>query len=179
MNRTALVAGDFNFSLDDDKRYSYHNPNNTTNSHSTNNPFHKTIWMRILSKFLEIYNPSPTHYTAASATASRIDRIFLSTPSWHLSHVDPSATVTRNPRIMWREGLSDHAPVRLSLAPRSAIPKDEQPIQHHVLEHPFFAKALDDTLVLWNVFNHGPSTSSPSTRLPSGRPRGAPATTSW
>ena len=110
LHRSTLIDGDFNFSPDEDKRYNYMDPATTGTPHRTATQFHKTEWMKILGKFLEIQNPSPTHFTSASATASRIDRFFVSTPSWHLAHIDPSVTDTRNPRRMRREGLSDHAP---------------------------------------------------------------------
>eukprot|EP00972_Heterocapsa_arctica_P086131 12696755-Heterocapsa_arctica.AAC.1 len=59
---------------------------------------------------LEIQSDSCTHFTPASLTLSRVDRVYTSIPAWAINAAGQSAYVPDDPKGLHERGISDHAP---------------------------------------------------------------------
>ena len=104
----------------------------------------QSVFQNVLDSMVEIQQTLPTHFTPASLTCSRIDRVFTSTPGWILTSVCASASLLAQPRELHDEGIDDHAPVAASLTLRRSLPKDQQPIPRFVIESTHFKKRHDE-----------------------------------
>eukprot|EP00973_Karenia_brevis_P011156 1509991-Karenia_brevis.AAC.1 len=65
-------------------------------------------WQSVLDLFLELDNAATTHYDHKSNAEARLDRLFVSLPSWFMRLQATKAVVGSPPYEMWKKGLSDH-----------------------------------------------------------------------
>eukprot|EP00959_Pyramimonas_sp_CCMP1952_P174894 3654833-Pyramimonas_sp.AAC.1 len=84
----------------------------------------------------EIETPDPAHYNRALGTLNTTDRIFVSFPGWVCNQLFTSGQVSKIPEVLHAQGLSDHAPLVVSLAGGPPIPSGERPIPKHVFLQP-------------------------------------------
>ncbi len=99
-------------------------------------------WQQIFNKLLEVHDDVPTHYTSSSKTLSRIDRIFISSPSWMALQLRLNISLKMDPEAVHAEEISDHTPITLPISARDRLDRDAQPIPPHVFKLPGFASWL-------------------------------------
>ena len=89
-------------------------------------------WGRIFDRMVEVRTCLDTHYDARSDSMSRIDRIFVSFQPWTIVQVRSVCHVWEDPRQLFEQGISDHAPVSTTFSIRCPIPRHRQPISKSV-----------------------------------------------
>jgi len=102
----------------------------------------KTL-MRALNRMVEVEVPEPTHHYAPKRMLSYIDRQFVSLPGWLCVQMSLSGVVTDPPELLNHRGISDHAPVQVTLVPGGMVPVSERPVPPVVCDHPIFRKFLE------------------------------------
>eukprot|EP00959_Pyramimonas_sp_CCMP1952_P143038 2994553-Pyramimonas_sp.AAC.1 len=86
-------------------------------------------WPPLLQQLLEVSSDEFTHYNGYLQHASKIDRVILAAPSWLLTQMHVSAKVRDLPETLEQRGISDHAPLQITLQHRPPQPKDPSPSQ--------------------------------------------------
>lgn len=59
----------------------------------------ETVFVGVHAHALELAQPAPTHFCAASGTAACLDRIFVGIPSWAVAHMRGTASTCRSERV--------------------------------------------------------------------------------
>eukprot|EP00959_Pyramimonas_sp_CCMP1952_P254419 5314218-Pyramimonas_sp.AAC.1 len=102
-------------------------------------------WKRIFAMLLEVDNEMPTRCVTQGGQqpkSAQIDRIFLSTQSWEAIQWSTTASTPDLPEFLYEKGISDHAPVPLTLAPRPVAPPDTQRIPSFIFQDPDYARYI-------------------------------------
>ena len=105
----------------------------------------------------EIAQPMPTHFDFANKSCSRIDRAWAFGPSNFLIKLQVRSHVVGTPEEYYGNGLSDHAPLIVSLGPMDLVHKCEVSIPKFVCKHPNFSVHVDayaSYVDLLNLPNH-------------------------
>eukprot|EP00959_Pyramimonas_sp_CCMP1952_P145640 3048892-Pyramimonas_sp.AAC.1 len=89
------------------------------------------LWVDALAGLVELDPEQPTHYVHDGERLTQLDKFFTSTPGWMLINWCISATVMDKPEELHGQGISDHAPVRVTFAVRPQRPPQEQPLPRH------------------------------------------------
>ena len=99
------------------------------------------LWKGILSMGTEVIQPMPTHFDFACKSCSRIDRAWAFGPSNLLIKIQVRSHVVGTPEEYYGLGLSDHAPLVVSLgcsANSSIVSNCEYSVPKFVCKHPKF-----------------------------------------
>ena len=115
------------------------------------------LWKGILAMGTEIAQPMPTHFDFANKSCSRIDRAWAFGPSNFLIKLQVRSHVVGTPEEYYGNGLSDHAPLIVSLGPMDLVHKCEVSIPKFVCKHPNFSVHVDayaSYVDLLNLPNH-------------------------
>lgn len=147
-----LLLGDFNFLAPGETMTKLSNiESNTLALVSRESEPDVERWSTPLANITEIYQPEHTrigdrtesngtrHYTA-----SRLDRVYISWPPWVLMQLRATANVVLPVPKCAAMGLSDHAPVRISLSCKRMLPRSSRPIPKWLAKHPIFQSVLAD-----------------------------------
>ena len=116
----------------------------------------------LFSDMTEIETPDPTHFNKALGTLNTIDRVFLSFPGWVCNQLFISGQVSQFPEVLLSKGLSDHAPLVVSIAGSPMIPSGERPIPKQVFRQPEYAEYLEKVWALGS----GEELSPPAIAVP-------------
>ena len=144
LNISVWVLGDFNFLPPGCFALSVRSPLSASSvGAAPANAQDAARWTGALERMVELQQMDPTHYLAMSGTMSRLDRIYTTVPSWSLAVAAISCEVVGCPERLHAEGLSDHAPVRFTIAAGTAVPTQERPIPKEVFSDPLFVKYHD------------------------------------
>ena len=115
------------------------------------------LWKGILAKATEIAQPMPTHFDFASKSCSRIDRCWAFGPSNLLIKLQVRSHVVGTPEEYYGNGLSDHAPVVVSLGHVDHVHKCEYSVPKFVCKHPScgsYVEAFASYVDLLELPNH-------------------------
>ena len=156
---TMFIGIDWHCAYSEDNKFSAEKPE-VVAMNVAGSQTHKQLWLKVLGEMLEVVPPRPIHYNVVSNTAACIDRIYSSSPAWLTAHITLAVTATRDPRRSWRDGLSDHAPVKVEIRHRARLYAEQKPIGDHVLARPEFKRRLDNTLIDWNIEQPPPPLTS-------------------
>ena len=74
---------------------------------------------------------------------SRLDRIYVTLPAWTVPLIALSADPARSPAVVHAARISDHSPVIVRVAPRSALPKSRRAIPPQIFELDHYRVAHD------------------------------------
>ena len=99
-----------------------------------------------LAQLTEISGDAPTHYYGNDGSMTPIDRVFTSMPPWILRSVFSRYLVLNDPLEVWRNKISDHAPICWRISVRLPLPKDMRSFPLYVYRLPEF-KEFHDALV--------------------------------
>eukprot|EP00959_Pyramimonas_sp_CCMP1952_P115086 2406026-Pyramimonas_sp.AAC.1 len=66
----------------------------------------------------ELDPEAPTHYIHDDQRLSQLDKVMISTPGWLLLHWSIGATVMQYPEDLFKQGVSDHAPLCITFGSR-------------------------------------------------------------
>ncbi len=148
----SLLVGDMNFSAPGERRFLAGRPSSSLSSLSPSglsvspSPIFRSRWMRELSLWVELAQPFPTHFSAASESSSRIDRGWTTAKSAAILLLDVSSSVSISAEDNWMNGISDHAMVDYVFSSRpdkkrsaGAAPLDS----HSYLQAPSFSRHPD------------------------------------
>ena len=117
---TTFLFGDFNYRIVGDQTWTRGKaePNHRILTTPIPSGSHKARWEAILSEFVELFQPHPTHFTSASDLLTRIDRGYTTMPPSVLTRMGATSAVTHGPDTYSLMGLSDHAAIGFSLYPK-------------------------------------------------------------
>lgn len=107
---------------------------------------HRRIWHGIWTRFAEIPDSAPTHFTVGTATSARNDRVFASVPSRADCGLTLRSAVLAEPMALNADGLSDHAPVEMAVLRRGMRAPEERPIARSVSRDRRFVPLLQRTV---------------------------------
>ena len=140
---TCFLAGDFNTLVDGEfSKCAFRNPASPDFIHAV--PRVRTqFWEDVCSNFTELAQTHDTHFCSRSSMFSRLDRIYVSLPSWMLLQMKASGRVIGNPHDLHRRKLSDHAPVAISLSLLERRKSSTKPIGDDILRYPSFVLHLN------------------------------------
>jgi len=152
-NQAAFFLGDFN--LLDEGEASLHAEAPDVGKlqwpEELNTPAVTNRWRASMADLVGPHQANFTHFAAGANVFNRIDRISTALPAWAFVRVRAHATAVSCPQRLARKGISDHAPVLLSLAPRCAISAASRPLPQQVVKfrtykehHDALAKAYLD-----------------------------------
>ena len=146
VRHSVWCAGDWNFLAPGESQMSIASPVSCTSAADVGSTCsrYQQLWQAVLDLMVEFQQVAPTHFSPASLTCSRIDRIFTSTPGWIVTSVRTRASLCAQPRELHETGISDHAPVSASMTFRRQLPREKQPIPRHVAESAHFKKKHDE-----------------------------------
>jgi len=144
LSRMSILVGDFNFLAEGEQRFRIGRP---APALSLARPMpvgtQQRRWMQVLSSWTELAQPLPTHYSASSQSASRIDRGWISCPSNQIVNMDISSSTVGAPEDYEAAGLSDHAPVVFIVTSRCFSPPRPRPLAKFICRDPKFAEMVD------------------------------------
>ena len=100
-------------------------------------------WDATLRTLTELASDLPTHFTTATSALSRIDRCFVSAPSWLLCMLDKSVSTARDPADLAVLGISDHTPVLIALSARARPPATTRALPPKLFATKGFQRELD------------------------------------
>ena len=121
-----VVSGDWNFIPPEEFRKSISNPNSTrTSAPRAANPGQLDhVFQPILNELVEIASDLDTRYDSCSCLLSRLDRTYISIPTWLIMQLHLQSSVVQDALSLHEQNISDHAPVILSIAEkRCQVPK--------------------------------------------------------
>lgn len=111
----------------------------------------RSVW-RVMTEIVpdDGGTPQPTHWSEATSTGNRIDRLFVSLPQWQVTQTFMAASVLEEAEELSRKGISDHAPLMAAICSSRGGPADEsrlRPLPKHL-----FKEELCQTLAveLWS-----------------------------
>ena len=139
-----IVTGDFNFLSPGDFRRSNANPNVTKASlHPATNPGQlMNVLQPILDKLIDMAVDLDTRYDSASRLCSRLDRVYISVPSWTVTQLHFQSFVVSDPHSLHDLKISDHAPSILSISAKERLKQEELPIPRFVFDMPLYSETL-------------------------------------
>ena len=133
-----IVSGDFNFLPPGEFRKSVSNPNSSRRTAPTApNPgqLHH-VFQPILDQLIDIASDMDTRYDSSSRLCSRLDRIYVSIPTWLIVQLHLVSSVVSDPCSLHDLKISDHAPVTLGIAEKRRLSPDEKPIPRFIFRQP-------------------------------------------
>jgi hypothetical protein len=144
-----FVMGDFNILPPGETATKLDSTFQTIGARETPQKYPETYrWEKALQGLTELHQFEPTPVRVdgdvTHLTASRLDRVYISTPAWALMQMRATARVTIPVTRCHKEKISDHAPVRTSLSCKSLLPKHMRPIPKWLAKHPIFKQVLAD-----------------------------------
>eukprot|EP00959_Pyramimonas_sp_CCMP1952_P035390 741459-Pyramimonas_sp.AAC.1 len=125
--RLAAVAGDLNLADMAPRMLDADPPINPLATLRDWRASRDAILSPVFSTMTEIVTPDPAHYSRTLGVLNTIDRIFASLPGWVCNQLLTSGQVSKFPEVPHAQGLSDHAPLAVSLAGSPPIPPGERP----------------------------------------------------
>jgi hypothetical protein len=99
----------------------------------------------------EIQQPFETHYHSASATLSRLDRLYVASPPWLVLQLGLRGKLLHDPFQSHQQSLSDHVPVAFCFTYKYQLPAEQRPIPRFVSDHPRFMEALDNLTAAFDL----------------------------
>ena len=150
-SRTMFIVGDFNFTADGEDRLRLRDPLARSAPHAGANDGspQRARWSACLGLCTELTQKSPTHYHAATASCSRIDRSFITTPPWMLTQFCFHGSVAESPVRLHEQHLSDHSPTIFTISLSRQKRRNQQPIAKEVLTSPVFKEEHDKLAALY------------------------------
>jgi len=137
-----FLAGDLNITPPHSKLFEYKGPRpNSDNSAAAARPNGGQLQL-ILEQLIEFEATTPTRYQAETNTGVVLDRIFGTLPATILTKCRVSHTVEQDPRDLYKSGISDHAPVVVSIAFRAPLPPGEGAIPTEIFRHKMYSYFL-------------------------------------
>ena len=140
LERVVMVGGDFNFASTDEEGRAVGGLRDG-----------QRLWERILETCTEIVPQACTHYYAPENKLSRIDRWFTSLPNWSLINMCVKASVSDDPTVLFKEGVSDHAALMVEFGVRASLPRGERPIPPSVFKAEKFQRVYSKFLEAFNL----------------------------
>ena len=122
MQCTVVAAGDFNFLASGDSVFRPEVVGGAPRRPERADRPGQIVLAALSSRMVDITDGVRTHYCSALNSFSRLDRILVSLPPWLLANLHVKATTEGDPQRLLAAGISDHAPVRVIIAPRAALP---------------------------------------------------------
>ena len=118
-SQATFIFGDFNFPARTEMAATLGKPQR--GAHIIQPPpasgAHVAIWTLLFDELIELVQPHHTHFVVESLKLTKIDRGFTSLPGSLMIKLNAMATVTDAPDTLHYAGISDHAPVSVSLSP--------------------------------------------------------------
>jgi hypothetical protein len=96
----------------------------------------------MLQSFMDCDPGAPTRWNSHKQILKRLDRIYLSTPTWLAINLDITAVVLTDPAALARKGGSDHAPVAVAISKTREHANSRQRIPDFVAETQEFRNEL-------------------------------------
>jgi hypothetical protein len=138
-----VALGDWNCLAPEDRRLDYAAPSHRV-AHVGNRGSNE--WTSTLGRMLDIDHGSPTHFSRAGGTASRIDRIHMAVPGWMPLCTHFIGSTLWDPLLWDQKGWSDHVPVSCIVRRPSHIAKELQAIPSFVSRSKEFGIVVKDLL---------------------------------
>jgi len=112
--------------------------------------------LKILDSATEISSSTPTRYQSHTDSGIILDRIFTTLPANVLIQCRVNHSVEQDPKDLYKSGISDHAPVAVSILHKAPLPRGEGAIAPEVTRHPMYAHYLqlllwDEKLMMWSL----------------------------
>ena len=150
----SLLVGDVNFRADDEQRFKVGRPLAPSSLwHSTQSGTHETLWKSFLSKWCELAQPFPTHFSSDSLSSSRLDRGWLSSPTNQILNLRISASTAGTPEEFEANRISDHCPVAYYISPRLPTGGTSLSIPRKICIDPFFLNVspASPLQLIWSI----------------------------
>ena len=113
--------------------------------HTVHSKFHPAKWASVFSVLVEFDSPNPTHFWPGSLTLGKHDRIFTSISPSALTSLTSNIMVLHDPVFLHRQGISDHAPLVVTLSMRPRADPATLPIHRECCSHKRFSERLHAT----------------------------------
>ena len=140
---SAFVCGDLNASPNSAQLFKYCKPeSNWNDSDDDEEPAPRTDKGRILrtlEKFIEIAARAPTRFNKSADTGIILDRVWTLISANYLTLHKVQHTVEQDPKDLFQSGISDHAPITVSITWRTPHARGEGPIASEISRHPLFS----------------------------------------
>ena len=136
---SSLAVGDLNFLADGEQRFKVGRPlapSSLWRSHHSGT--HSSLWKSFLSKWTELAQPFPTHFSSESCSSSRLDRGWSSSPVNQILNFRVSSSTVGTPEEFESARLSDHCPVAYCFSPWLPTGGTSFSIPRKVCMDPFF-----------------------------------------
>ena len=110
-------------------------------------------WASILQEMAELRQDEPTRFGThiaagvASAMHSRIDRLYVSWPSWILTQVRCRAGLVLPAPQMHAAGISDHAWLACTITTKPSTPASRRPLQRWLCDSPEYSARVHEIAV--------------------------------
>jgi len=138
-----FVLGDMNITPSDGKIFEYGTPEATLEtSASLIRPPAGPLQQQLLL-LTEFESSTPTRYQSDTNSAVVIDRVFGNLPPSFLTKCRVAHSVEQDPRDLYKSGISDHAPVLVSIFFKAPLPAGEGAIPAEVFKHKMYSYYLD------------------------------------
>ena len=103
-------------------------------------------WKSMLDKGTAVVTKAPSHFDRGTGTVARLDRFTLMGAAHAWSRIQVVTKVTPDPVALDHKGISDHAPVGITMQPKAPRASAAQPIAPEIFKHPTFEAALNNHL---------------------------------
>jgi len=138
-----FLAGDLNLTPPHSKLFEYKSPSPTSdNAAAAARPSGGQLELT-LEQLIEFEATTPTRYQTETNSAVVLDRIFGTLPATILTKCRVSHTVEQDPRDLFKSGISDHAPVVVTIAFRAPLPPGEGAIPSEIFRHKMYSYFLE------------------------------------
>lgn len=146
MGRMSILLGDFNLPGDTSHaNYEFPLPGDVAPVGRQ----HRRDWQWTWAGYTEVTDEGPSHFTAATNIAARLDRTFVSAPGWAAYGLVLRFEVQENPKGTHMAKVTDHSPVLLCMQARGMLAAGARPIARATIRDCRFSKVLGRTLELW------------------------------
>ena len=139
-----IVSGNFNFLSPGEFRHSLSTPNSTRPAECSNQPHQpENTLQHLLLQLVDVAGTLDTRYDSANKMVSRLDRIYISVPTWLLTQFHVQSSTCSDPLTLHQRKISDHIPVVASFAAKRKTAHMERPIPPYVFDSPLYTKAVN------------------------------------
>ena len=143
-----FAAGDFNAPPANSQLFEYRSP--ATHGIVERSAAPRPVTGRLIKSLTaatEIFASAPTRYNTTSDSGVILDRVFTTLPANVLILCKVCHNIEQDPKELYKSGISDHAPVAVSILHRTPLSRGEGPIAPEMVKHPLYSHYL--RALLW------------------------------
>ena len=140
----AAAVGDCNYIIDGEPRFRVGQVPDTSSvaSSVSAGASRAAQFGEVLSTWIELHQPYPTHFSSSNNSCARLDRVYVSTGVSAFMNLRISVCPVSPPETMFQQELSDHSPVNADFSTLPITTKASFPIPKWIFRDPDYAPSL-------------------------------------